>query len=93
MRKRKASFSFGFLEEERWKILDGLFGLDEDCEAARLKRERSSSSSSREIGTEAWRGGRIRGARKKRIGRERRRKKVSTNGVENIEPGAIFRKE
>jgi hypothetical protein len=30
-------------------------------------------------------GGRIRGARKKMIGRERRREKVRTNGVENIE--------
>lgn len=61
VRKRKASLSFGFLEEERWKTLEGLLALEEEeeREAARLKRERSSSSSSREMGTEMGRGGRI----------------------------------
>lgn len=92
VRKRKAILNLGFFVEERWKNLEGLLlilgFLDEDCEeeeeTARLKRERSSSSSFREIGT-GWRGGRMRGARKKRIGRERRREKVSMNGLENIE--------
>lgn len=38
------------------------------------------------------RGGRILGARRNRIGRERRREKVRTNGEEYIE-GEIFREE
>lgn len=50
-----------------------------------LKRLISSSSSEGEMGIGVGCGGRIRGARKKMIGRERRRKKVRTNGVENIE--------
>lgn len=45
------------------------------------KRERSSSSSGREI--EIWRGGRIRGARKKKsTGRERRRMRAGISGEE-----------
>lgn len=56
-----------------------------ECEIAVLKRLMSSSSSVGEIGMgEGW-GGRIAGARKKRIGRERRREKVRRYGFENIE--------
>ena len=90
VRKRKAILSLGFFEE-RWKTLEGFFGLEEDSNAARLKRDRSSSSSSRGMGMEVWRGGSIRGARKKMIGIERRREKVSTNGVEYIEVEEILR--
>ncbi|GAU22322.1 hypothetical protein TSUD_106500 [Trifolium subterraneum] len=62
-----------------------LGGDDDDDEMAVLKRLMSSSSSEGEIGMGVGCGGRIRGARKKIIGRERRREKVRINGVENIE--------
>lgn len=48
------------------------------------KSERSSSSSGMEM--EIWRGGRIRGARKKKtIGRERRRMRAGTSGEDEVE--------
>lgn len=94
MRKRKAILREGFLDE-RWKNLEGLVAEAVVAREfarvmARLKRVMSSSSSEGEIGREWGLGGRILGARKKRIGRERRREKVNTNGVENIEFGAIL---
>lgn len=48
------------------------------------KRERSSSSSGREI--EIWRGGSIRGATKKnKTGKERRRIRAGISGEEEVE--------
>jgi len=90
VRKRNAILREGFFEE-RWKNLEGFVVACELARVmARLNRLMSSSSSEGEIGREWGLGGRILGARKKRIGRERRREKVRTNGVENIEFGAIL---
>lgn len=58
--------------------------LAESMAMALWKRDRSSSSSGIEM--EIWRGGSIRGARKKKtIGRERRRMRAGTSGEEEVE--------
>lgn len=56
-----------------------------DPAEARLKRNRSSCSSGGWIGMDCGLEGMNRGARRKRIGRERMREKERTNGVENME--------
>lgn len=82
VRNKNAIFNLGFVEE-RWENVDGLLPLDPAV--ARLKRERSSCSSGGGIGMEWGLEGMNRGARRKRIGSERRREKARTNGVENME--------
>lgn len=71
MRKRKAILGVGVGA-----------GGEFEARAALRKSARSSSSSGRDIGT--LRGGRIRGAKRKRSGKERRSANERTKGVENM---------